>query len=202
MVPMISRILKPVATRAITPTAKAMLALGFTPNGVTIVGAIGVVVSSFSFYPSGHFFLGSILVTVFVLSDLFDGTMARISERGSSPWGGFLDSTIDRIADSSVLIAIILFLNQSSDSLVPVALVALVTGVLVPYIRAKAESLGIECSGGFAERTERLIVVLLAAGLHGLHVPFALAVGMWVLAILGVLTVGQRIMIVRNASLK
>ena len=200
MVPMISRVLKPVATRAITPTAKAMLRMGCTPNGVTIVGAIGVVVSAFIFYPSGHFFLGSILVTVFVLSDLFDGTMARISEQGSSPWGGFLDSTIDRIADSSVLIGLILFLNRNSDPLVPVVLVALVTGILVPYIRAKAESLGIECSGGFAERTERLIVALLAIGLYGLHVPFALATGMWILAILGVVTVGQRILIVRKAT--
>jgi CDP-diacylglycerol--glycerol-3-phosphate 3-phosphatidyltransferase len=200
MGPMISRILKPAATRAITPAAKAMLGMGFTPNGVTIVGAIGVVVSAFTFYPAGHFFLGSLLITLFVLSDLFDGTMARISEQGSSPWGGFLDSTIDRVADSSVLIGLILFLNVKSDRLVPIALVALVTGILVPYIRAKAESLGIECSGGFAERTERLIIALVAIGLHGLHVPFALAMGVWVLAVLGVVTVGQRILIVRNAT--
>lgn len=200
MVPMISRVLKPAATRAITPTAKAMLRMGFTPNGVTIVGAIGVVLSAFIFYPSGHFLVGSLLITVFVLSDLFDGTMARISEQGSSPWGGFLDSTIDRVADASVLIGLILFLNRSSNRLVPVVLVALVTGILVPYIRAKAESLGVECSGGFAERTERLIVALVAIGLYGLHVPFALAIGMWVLAILGVVTVVQRIVIVRNAT--
>ena len=136
----------------------------------------------------------------FALSDLFDGTMARISEQGSSPWGGFLDSTIDRIADSSVLIGLVLFLNKNSDHLVPVVLVALVTGILVPYIRAQAESWGIECSGGIAERTERLMVALLSIELHGLHVPFALAVGMWTLAILGVVTVGQRILIVRNAT--
>jgi CDP-diacylglycerol--glycerol-3-phosphate 3-phosphatidyltransferase len=200
MGPMISRILKPAATRAITPAAKAMLRMGFTPNGVTIVGAIGVVASAFTFYPQGEFFLGSLLITIFVLSDLFDGTMARISEQGSSPWGSFLDSTIDRVADSSILIGLILFLSEKSDRLVPISLIALVTGVLVSYIRAKAEALGIECSGGFAERTERLIIVLLAVGLHGLHVPFALAIGMWSLAIVGVLTVGQRIFIVRNAT--
>lgn len=197
---MISRFIKPAATRAIAPTAKAMLRIGFTPNGVTIVGAIGVVASSFIFYPLGNFFLGTMLITVFVLSDLFDGTMARISEQGSSQWGGFLDSTIDRITDSSVLIGLILLLNKQSDLLVPVVLVALVTGILVPYIRAKAESLGIACSGGLAERTERLTFALLAIGLHGLHVPFALAIGMWILAILGVVTVMQRIMIVRNAT--
>lgn len=200
MVSMISRVLKPVATRAITPAARAMLRIGLTPNSVTIFGAIGVVAAAFALYPSGHFFIGTLVVTVFVLSDLFDGTMARISEQGSSPWGSFLDSTIDRVADSSVLIALMLYLIKFSDPLVPVVLVALVTGVLVPYIRAKAESLGIECSGGFAERTERLIIALVAIGLHGLHLPFALAVGMWVLAILGVVTVAQRILIVRNAT--
>ena len=200
MGPMISRILKPAATRAITPAAKAMLRMGFTPNGVTIVGAVGVVASALTFYPQGQFFLGSLLIAFFVLSDLFDGTMARISEQGSSPWGNFLDSTIDRVADSSILIGLILFLSEKSDRLVPISLIALVTGVLVSYIRAKAEALSIECTGGFAERTERLIIVLLAVGLHGLHVPFALAIGMWSLAIVGVLTVGQRIFIVRNAT--
>jgi CDP-diacylglycerol--glycerol-3-phosphate 3-phosphatidyltransferase len=200
MGPMISRVLKPVATRAITPTAKLMLRCGFTPNGVTIVGAIGVVIAAFALYPSGHFFIGSLVITVFILSDLFDGTMARISKLGSSPWGGFLDSTIDRIADSSVLIALILYLHKYSDPLLPIVLIALVTGILVSYVRAKAESLGIECNGGFAERTERLIVALVAIGLHGLHLQFALAVGMWVLAIMGIVTIGQRILIVRNST--
>ncbi|MEK6649279.1 MAG: CDP-alcohol phosphatidyltransferase family protein [Actinomycetota bacterium] len=197
---MISRIIKPAVTRVITPTAKAMLRIGFTPNGVTVVGAIGVVASAFIFYPSGRLFLGSVIISFFALSDLFDGTMARISGQGSGKWGNFLDSTLDRITDSSVLIGLILLLNKNSDRLVPVVLLALMTGILVPYIRAKAESLGIECSGGLAERTERLMLALLAIALHGLHLPFALAIGMWILAILGAITVVQRIMIVRNAT--
>jgi CDP-diacylglycerol---glycerol-3-phosphate 3-phosphatidyltransferase len=72
--------------------------------------------------------------------------MARISQSGASKWGGFLDSTIDRITDSAILIGLILALIDSNDPLIPIALAALVVGTLVPYIRAKAESLGIECA--------------------------------------------------------
>lgn len=197
---MISDILKPAVTRAITPAARGLLRLGCTPNGVTLVGAVGVVASAFYFYVDSRFAIGSLIVAVFILGDLFDGTMARISEQGSSPWGGFLDSTIDRITDSSIIVALLLGLNRSDDPLIPVVLVALVTGILVPYVRAKAESMGIQCSGGFAERTERLAIAILSIGLHGLNVPYALSIGMWLLAIFGTLTVIQRVLIVYNAA--
>jgi CDP-diacylglycerol--glycerol-3-phosphate 3-phosphatidyltransferase len=134
------------------------------------------------------------------LSDLFDGTMARISEKGSSTWGGFLDSTIDRITDSAILVGVTIYLIDKEDSLSWVVVVTLVTGMLVPYIRAKAESMGIACSGGIAERTERLIISLVAIGFDGLGVPFILAVGMWILGLLGTYTVVQRMLIVKRAK--
>ena len=199
MVAMISDLLKPAVTRVITPPAKILLRMGLTPNSMTVVGGFGVVVSAFAFYPTRHFFLGSMVITFFILSDLFDGTMARLSKKGSSPWGSFLDSTTDRIADSSILIALIFGLNIQGNRLIPVISIAIFTGVLVPYIRAKAESIGVECSGGLAERTERLILALVAIGLYGLGVPYALEIGMWVLAILGTFTVMQRIVIVMKA---
>ncbi len=197
---MISAILKPAVTKVITPIASTALRIGITPNGVTWAGAIGVVASSFYFYPRGNFFWGTIIICIFALSDLFDGTMARISQVGSSKWGGFLDSTIDRITDSSVLIGVTLFLLDRNDPLVPIILATLVTGMLVPYIRARAESMGIDCSGGIAERTERLILALTAIGFDGLGIPYVLAGGMWILAILGFVTVMQRILIVWRAS--
>jgi CDP-diacylglycerol--glycerol-3-phosphate 3-phosphatidyltransferase len=125
--------------------------------------------------------------------------MARISKAGSSRWGGFLDSTIDRVTDSAILVGVSLHLIQQDDRLTSVVLVTLLTGILVPYVRAKAESLGIECSGGLAERTERLIIALTAIGFEGLGVPYVLAVGMWLLALLGIFTVVQRMIIVKRA---
>ena len=104
------------------------------------------------------------------------------------------------MADASIFIGLTLSLARENDSLLPVVLLALVTGILIPYIRAKAESLNIACSGGIAERTERVVIALTAIGLEGLGVPFALPVGMWILCILGVVTVVQRVVIVRNST--
>jgi CDP-diacylglycerol--glycerol-3-phosphate 3-phosphatidyltransferase len=190
---MISGSLKPTVTRLINPVARLALRIGLTPNSVTVLGAIGLVSSALYFYTNEDYFLGTLVITVFALSDLFDGAMARISEQGSSLWGGFLDSTIDRITDSAIIIAILIPLISADDSLAVIGLMTLLTGFLIPYIRAKAESFNIQCSVGIAERTERLIILLTAIGLHGLGVSYALAIGLWLLAVVGVITVFQRI---------
>jgi CDP-diacylglycerol--glycerol-3-phosphate 3-phosphatidyltransferase len=196
---MLSARLKPAVTRVITPVASLALRMGITPNAVTWTGAIAVVTAALYFYPRGEFFIGTVIICVMALSDLFDGTMARISQKGSSKWGGFLDSTIDRITDSAILVGISIYLIDKEDPLVIVVMVTLVTGILVPYIRAKAECFGIECSGGIAERAERLIISLAAIGFNGLGVPYILSVGMWLLALLGTYTVLQRMLIVKRA---
>ena len=196
---MLSARLKPAVTRVITPVASFALRLGITPNAVTWVGAIAVVASALYFYPRGEFFIGTVIICVMALSDLFDGTMARISQKGSSKWGGFLDSTIDRITDSAILVGVAIYLINNDDPLAIVVMVTLVTGILVPYIRAKAECFGIECSGGIAERTERLIISLASIGLSGLGAPYIMAIGMWSLALLGTYTVFQRMLIVKRA---
>lgn len=196
MVVMISSSLKPLATRLINPAARLALRVGLSPNVVTITGATGVIFASLFFYSAQRYFLGTVLICLFSLSDLLDGAMARISEMGASKWGGFLDSTIDRITDSAIVIALLISLIESDDKLSYLALIILVTGFLIPYIRAKAESFDIACSVGIAERTERLIIILTAIGFHGLGVPFILAIGLWILATLGVVTVLQRIRVV------
>lgn len=196
---MLSRSLKPAVTRLITPVAAFALRIGITPNAVTWVGAVGVIASALFFYPRGDFFLGTAVIAFFALSDLFDGTMARISKAGASKWGSFLDSTIDRVTDSAILLGVSIYLINEGDELSFVVIATLVTGMLVPYIRAKAESFGVECSGGIAERTERLIMAMSAIALDGLGVPYVLAGGMWLLAVLGAVTVVQRMLIVRRA---
>jgi CDP-diacylglycerol--glycerol-3-phosphate 3-phosphatidyltransferase len=198
MVLMISSALKPAVTRLINPLARTALRVGLTPNSVTILGALGLIISAAYFYSNEQYFVGTLVITAFALSDLFDGAMARISEKGATSWGGFLDSTIDRVTDSAIVISLALPLIRSEDVLAYPAIVALVTGVLIPYIRAKAESFDIACSVGITERTERLIIILVAAGFHGLGVPYILAIGIWSLAILGLVTVFQRLQVVRK----
>ena len=141
-----------------------------------------------------------VVCVFFVLFDLLDGTIARLSPTGGSRWGALLDSTLDRVTDSAVLGSVAYHLNKSSDRLVPVLLTALVAGTLVSYIKARAEGLGIECSGGFAERTERLLIIFFAIGFAGLGTRYALAIGAWVLAIVSTYTVFERLIIVYRAT--
>jgi CDP-diacylglycerol--glycerol-3-phosphate 3-phosphatidyltransferase len=197
---MISDIFKPAVVRLISPTARGLLRIGLTPNSVTTIGAIGVITTSLIAYPNGHLFGGTVAICCLALSDLFDGTMARLSQQGPSRWGGFLDSTIDRVTDSAIAMGLLIFLAKSNDPLSYVLLVSIVSGFLVSYIRAKAESLQIECKGCFAERTERLIILLTAIGFTGLGVDYILTVGIWVLAIATVATVLQRLRIVWKAT--
>ena len=197
---MISDIFKPAVVRIISPTARGMLRIGLTPNSVTAIGAVGVVATALLAYPSGHLFGGTVAICLLALSDLFDGTMARLSEKGASRWGGFLDSTIDRITDSAIALGLLIYLAREKDPLSYVLLVSIVAGFLVSYIRAKAESMQIECKGGFAERTERLIILLAAIGFTGLGVSYVLTIGIWFLAAASVYTVFERMRIVWKAT--
>jgi len=197
---MISDIFKPAVVRLISPTARGLLRIGLTPNSVTTIGAIGVIATSLIAYPNGHLFGGTVAICCLALSDLFDGTMARLSQQGPSRWGGFLDSTIDRVTDSAIAFGLLFYLANNNDALSYVLLVSIVSGFLVSYIRAKAESLQIECKGGFAERTERLIILLTAIGFTGLGVDYILSVGIWTLALASVATVLQRLDIVWKAT--
>ena len=197
---MLQNSLRTPVTRVITPLCRGLLRLGLSANLVSSLGAIGTVLSALYFYPRGNLFGGSLVVLFFILFDLLDGTMARLSDSGSSSWGALLDSTLDRISDASLLAAIMLYLIQTDDRLIPVILVAIVAGGMVSYVKAKAESLGIECEGGFAERTERLMIALIAISLHGLNLPYILAIGMWILALASVYTAIERMRIVYVAT--
>ena len=172
-----------------------------TPNGLTVFGALGSVGASLYFFPHGDFFIGTLVVALFALSDLFDGTMARISERGSTTWGALIDSTLDRITDAAICAGILIyFFQQEGNSLtVLLSLIALITGSLIPYIRARAESLGIDCSVGIAERAERLIALLVSTGLYGLGVSFAIDIGLALISVLGVITIAQRLHVVARS---
>ena len=193
---MISAHLKPQVTRLINPVVKFAVRIGITANGVTIAGALGTLGSAFYFYPRGDLFVGTLAICFFALSDLFDGAIARLTNGSGTAWGGFLDSTIDRVTDAAILIGVLLYMIDRDQTVSLLILISLVCGGLIPYIRAKAESMSIECSGGFAERTERVVLSLTAIGLYGLGIDFALIVGFAILSAAGIFTVLQRMVIV------
>jgi CDP-diacylglycerol--glycerol-3-phosphate 3-phosphatidyltransferase len=197
---MIQNRFKAPVTALITPSCRFLLGIGITANWLTFIGAIGSSISALYFFSRGDFFLGTILVSLFALSDLFDGTMARLSEQGTTKWGALIDSTLDRVTDAAIYAGVISYaISSDNTNLALLALLALITGALIPYIRAKAESLGIACSVGIAERAERLIIILTATGLYGLGVNIALVGGLLLINILGLITIVQRLLVVSRS---
>jgi CDP-diacylglycerol--glycerol-3-phosphate 3-phosphatidyltransferase len=193
---------RPQINRVAEPVARRLAAMGVTPDALTVIGTVGVAGGALGFYPRGQFFVGTLVITAFVFSDLLDGAVARV--RGSSgPWGAFLDSTLDRVGDGAVFGALALWYagRGHSVTMCAVALYDLVAGVVTSYAKARAESLGMTCNVGIAERSERLIAVLVLTGLSGLfHLPELRRAALWGLAVATTVTVVQRVVEVRRQS--
>jgi phosphatidylinositol phosphate synthase len=185
------------------PVARAALWAGLTPDSVTIIGTAGTVIAALTLFPIGQLWWGAFAVFVFVLADMLDGAMAR-ERGGGTRFGAVLDATCDRIADGAVFAGLLWWAAAGvhSASLMVATLICMVTSQVISYIKARAEASGLRGDGGLIERPERLIIVLVGAGLSGvpfLHVPWLLLVAMWVLAVASLVTVGQRLHAVRTS---
>jgi CDP-diacylglycerol--glycerol-3-phosphate 3-phosphatidyltransferase len=193
--------LRPVFNRLTEPVANALAHTPITPNAITIIGTVGVAAGALALFPTGHLFAGTLVCWGFVMADMLDGALARVKGT-TGRFGAFLDSTLDRVADASVFagLAAWFVLGGHSRLLAGVALFCLVSGALVSYAKARAEGLGIRCDVGLAERSERMLIVLLAAGLSGLGVPYVLAIGLWLLAAASTFTFGQRVLAVHRGA--
>ena len=201
---MLNRFARAFVAKLFTPLARLFLKLGLSPDVVTIVGTAGVCVGALGFYPRHEFFWGSVLVSVFALSDTIDGVMARLSDR-STNWGAYLDSTLDRVGDSAVFGGLVLWYagDGGTPYLAALALACLILGSVVSYSKARAEGLGMTANVGIAERADRLVAVLIATGLVGLGVPeVLLTVVLTLLALASLITVIQRMLEVRRQAFK
>jgi CDP-diacylglycerol--glycerol-3-phosphate 3-phosphatidyltransferase len=184
--------------RVFRPLAAALMRLGVSPDAVTIAGTVVVTALALGLLPTGHLFLGALLIGVFALFDSLDGVLARMTGR-SGPWGAFLDSTLDRVSDGAVFAGITLWFVLHPDEPYATwgagaALACLVLGGVVPYARARAESVGADAHVGIAERTDRLVIALVPTGLVQLGLPVVvLVVVLGLLAVASLVTVVQRI---------
>ena len=186
-----------------TPVAKAALRAGLTPDGVTIIGTAASVIGALTLFPIGRLFWGGLVVSFFVLADMLDGAMARV-RGGGTRFGTVLDATCDRISDGAVFSGLLWWaaFGLKSAPLVVATLICLVTSQVISYIKARAEASGLRGGGGIIERPERLTIVLLGAWLSDLPffpLPSALHIAMWLLAVLSMITVGQRLHTVRTS---
>ena len=188
--------------RVLDPLGARLARAGVQPDAITVIGTAGVAASSVTLLATGHFVLGVLVTALFVLSDLFDGLVAR--HRGSpSVWGAFLDSSLDRVADAAVFgsLAYFWFTRGASPLIGAVVLVCLAAGAVTSYVKARAESLGLSANVGIAERAERLIIAGIAVLLQGLTGRLWIGpAGMWLLAGLSLVTVVQRFVEVHRQS--
>ena len=192
--------LRPALNRVLTPIGEALARTPVTPNAITVTGTVGVVAAALWLLPTGHLFAGAAVCTVFVLADMLDGALARVTGT-TGAWGAFLDSTLDRVGDAAIFAGLAAWLARGGHqpALAGVTVYCLVVGAMVSYARARAEGLGVRADVGLAERSERIVIILLSTGLSGLSVPYVLPVGLWALAVLSTVTFGQRVLVVRQA---
>lgn len=171
------------------PLARAMGRLGIHPNTITVLGMLlqfGVA----AVFGLGHVALGGWLLLALAPVDALDGALARALNL-QSRFGAFLDSTLDRISDAALVLGLTVhYMRQGQALAVALLLTSLVATQMVSYVRARAEALGFPCKVGVLTRLERIVLI---GALSAVGLPMVM---MWVLAILSVFTMMQRILYV------
>jgi CDP-diacylglycerol---glycerol-3-phosphate 3-phosphatidyltransferase len=180
----------------------ALIESRLTPNAISLTGlALNVVAAVLIF--ENEFFWGGIAFIVGSICDTLDGRYSRMSGKGS-PFGAFLDSTLDRSEEGIVLTAVAAhFADIGDKTAVAATVIAVLSSLLVSYTRARAEALGVECKVGIATRAVRVVILsiglLFATGPGDVQL---LAPAVYVLAGLSTITVFQRIFHVRGKLLR
>ncbi|MGI8406916.1 MAG: CDP-alcohol phosphatidyltransferase family protein [Actinomycetota bacterium] len=185
--------------RIMRPIGRALGRTGVSPDTVTLLGVL-IQVGAAWLILDGRLLLAGLVSIAAGISDVLDGAIAKAQGR-TGKFGALLDSTTDRLVDALFFLPIAWLYSVSPDTpshdvpwVAVVALVALVAGFLVSYIKARAESLGFECDVGIAERAERVIVTIVALVFDILQYVLP------VLAFFSIVTALQRIFYVRAQS--
>ncbi|WP_028476639.1 phosphatidylinositol phosphate synthase [Nocardia sp. CNY236] len=193
--------------KATAPMGRTLVSTGLTPDAMTLIGTTASIGAAVTLFPTGHLFWGTMVIWLFVMFDMLDGAMAR-ARGGGTKYGAVLDATCDRLADGAIFAGLAWWAvyQEQSKALFVATLIVLVTSQVISYAKARAEASGLSADGGLIERPDRLIIVLVGAGLTGVGgyweiewLTYAVHVAMWVLAVLSIVTVVQRVLAVRNS---
>jgi len=174
--PLLKKILEPVAKK-----------ININPNILTLISPLIALISAI-FFGTGNLLMGGIFILISGIFDVFDGSIARYHNK-TSDFGAFLDSTMDRFSDAMIIIGII----WGGYTSWIFGILAIHSAITVSYVRARAESKGIECSVGIAERAIRLIILMVGAFIAGIFGSFYMNWVIVILVILSYITVIQRI---------
>ena len=190
--------------RATAPLVGALVRAGVTPNTITTIGALVILASSIAF-GVGAIHLAGWLILVSGVLDTLDGQVAR-QAAVTTPFGAFYDSTLDRVGDGACFIGIAAYLQHAPEirwreEAVIACMVGILAALLVSYMRARAEGLGLDCKVGLAQRAERILLLglpaaFIGAGPEGMVLTAIVAV----LTLLSIITVGQRFIHVQRVT--
>lgn len=181
--------------RVAHPLAAFLVRSGVTANGITLAGLLLTCAAAITLFGPGHLVAGAIVIALCTLFDLVDGAVARASG-GGSPYGALVDAVSDRVADGVILASLLWWLVHTEPDnryALVMLLACLILSQVVSYSKARADAGGLRTPGGLMERADRLVLILLGAGLEGLGVPWALEVGLTAVAAGSFVTVIQRV---------
>jgi CDP-diacylglycerol--glycerol-3-phosphate 3-phosphatidyltransferase len=174
------------AEKITSPMVPLLSRIGLTPNILTWIGLV-IIIAAATMVATQNLIIGGLLVLLSGLFDILDGALARYSHK-TTRFGALLDSTFDRLSEGLLLLGILaLYLNGEHNLEILLVFVVMICSFLISYIRARAESLGIDCKNGLFTRTER--VIILAIGL----IVNQLAITLIILAVFTFVTVIQRL---------
>jgi phosphatidylglycerophosphate synthase len=175
-----------------------LLSIGLSPNILTVAGFLGMCLVA-AVIAMGYEAAGGVLIVVAGILDAVDGALARLSGRVTK-FGAFLDSTLDRWAESLLFLAIVFrSVSRHDDLTVYLAVIALFGSLLVSYTRARAEGLGASIKGGWLTRFERMAVLVAGLILTYWLGPLSLTIAVGLIAFFANLTALQRLLAARQA---
>jgi CDP-diacylglycerol--glycerol-3-phosphate 3-phosphatidyltransferase len=176
------------------PIVGVALALRITANTVTVIGLL-ITAAAAILITQGWLVVGALILIIGSLLDAVDGALARATG-GGTPFGSFLDSTLDRVGEAILYLGVAgYFLTASEEPTMPVLLsiLALAGSFMVSYSHARAQGIGLSASVGLAPRTERLVLIIGGIGVAGLGFTPALIGALVIIVVLTATTVIQRI---------
>ena len=190
----LSEVRKALAYRFTEPVVRLLSRTPITPSAITWFGFL-LTVGAAALIITGHLLAAGVVVLIAGFFDMLDGALARRTNQ-TTRFGAVLDSTLDRLSEAVLLIGIlVLYAGEQSITGILLASVALIGSLLVSYIRARAESLGLECQVGLFTRAERVIVLALGLLLSQIDYGF-LVIALAIIVVFSFFTVGQRLVYV------
>ena len=186
----LSELRQTAAYHFIQPAVRLLARTPITPSALTWFGFL-LTIGATVLITQGHLLVAGVVVLIAGFFDILDGALARHLNQ-TTRFGALLDSTLDRLSDGVLLLGIlVLYAREPSTAGILLAGVALLGSLMVSYLRARGEALGIECQAGLFTRPER--VVVLALGLLLSQFDYALLVALAIIVVFSFITVGQRL---------